>query len=845
MIIDAWGVFILDKIFCADNRRVPAACNGIQVNYCKNPLCPNFGIPVSNETQSRGRYANPLKQDGYVAKKNYIGGKKHGLPIIEYVCKYCKARFPAKSNLGIFEEASRYSSYLEPVPDPACPNKSCINHGKSILENKNLYRNKGFSTKSRSTKKYLCKSCGSHISVKVKSTKRQRIPHRNKYIFKALCNKVPLRCIADIFDFELQTIYDRIDFLYRQCKTFVAARERKLQNSLDFKRLYLSVDRQIYLVNWWHTETKKNVPIYATGCADNDSKYVFAMESNYDPEMKWNEIEEKANLLDDYSRTNVFRRFARLWLREDFQKESLINELSDKTVYDFISTGKHGDVDKDIRTRYRQASVRKDVELADNPNKYIQLPKNGMIVRLDYCLYAFFVHLKRMLPNVGKLRFFLDQESGIRAACLSAFRDEILNRTCDAFYVSINRMMTVHDRKKAAGNAKEYLINYMNNHPGLTLNKARLQVLLEQLHQMDEIGQYQDKWFDHPFPTIMEPEKKVCHLTDYGDYTNGHRAWLYNKASLMGINHFFVNVRRKQSLLERPIATPSSLNRKWYGYSPYNPAIINKILLIQRVWYNYLKKNRRTKVTPAMKLGLAKAPIDPEVIIYGRTISESPVKRRSLKTERIRTNRDFLKRPEPHSVKHIPISLQQSIDSNSEGQDSEKINQRLQTLYLDLETTGLDKKKDEIVEISIVDDAGKTILNSLVKSTVDIHPEATKTHGITKNMLAEAPTVKDLEEDIIELLTGKHVVTYPISFDMRFLTYQMRNVIAAESCCMLEFAEYYGRLHKEPWPYQWQSLKFAARFVKYEWFGPQHRALSDALACRAVWRYMMKNPIIY
>ena len=168
---------------------------------------------------------------------------------------------------------------------------------------------------------------------------------------------MPLRCIADIFDFELQTIYDRIDFLYRQCKTFVAARERKLQNSLDFKQLYLSVDRQIYLVNWWHTETKKNVPIYATGCADNDSKYVFAMESNYDPEMKWNEIEEKANLLDDYSRTNVFRRFARLWLREDFQKESLINELSDKTVYDFISTGKHGDVDKD-NIAYFQGATR-------------------------------------------------------------------------------------------------------------------------------------------------------------------------------------------------------------------------------------------------------------------------------------------------------------------------------------------------------------------------------------------------------------------------------------------------------------------------------------------------------
>ncbi len=37
---------------------------------------------------------------------------------------------------------------------------------------------------------------------------------------------------------------------------------------------------------------------------------------------------------------------------------------------------------------------------------------------------------------------------------------------------------------------KLFEYNYMNNHPGLTLNKARLQVLLEQLHQMDEIGQY-------------------------------------------------------------------------------------------------------------------------------------------------------------------------------------------------------------------------------------------------------------------------------------------------------------------------------------------------------------------
>ena len=210
----------MGKIFCTDNRRVPAACNGIQVNYCKNPLCPNFGVPVSNEVQSRGRYADPLKQDGYIVTRNYTGDKKGATPIIRYACKYCKAKFPAKSNLGIFEETTRYSSYLEPVPEPSCSNESCPNYGKSILEHKKLYRNKGFATKSRSTKKFLCKSCSTHISVKVKSTKRQRIPHRNKYILKALCNKVPLRCIADILDFEMKTVYDRIDFLYQQCLNF-------------------------------------------------------------------------------------------------------------------------------------------------------------------------------------------------------------------------------------------------------------------------------------------------------------------------------------------------------------------------------------------------------------------------------------------------------------------------------------------------------------------------------------------------------------------------------------------------------------------------------------------------
>lgn len=39
----------------------------------------------------------------------------------------------------------------------------------------------------------------------------------------------------------------------------------------------------------------------------------------------------------------------------------------------------------------------------------------------------------------------------------------------------------------------------------------------------------------------------------------------------------------------------------------------------------------------------------------------------------------------------------------------------MSTVYIDTETTGLDSYRDEILEIAIVDDNGKSLVNSLVK----------------------------------------------------------------------------------------------------------------------------------
>ena len=464
------------------------------------------------------------------------------------------------------------------------------------------------------------------------------------------------------------------------------------------------------------------------------------------------------------------------------------------------------------------------MELSEELNEYVQLPKNGMMVRTDYSLYGHFMHLRELLKGAEKIRFFMDQESGIRAACLSVFQREIWNRICDAFYVSIDKNKTRDECERAKNEAEQRLKEFCKEY-GMSQKEARLQMLTNQVRTMDSHGHWKDRWFTHPFPTVKEPGIKICHLTDFGDYDLAHRAWLYNKASLHSVNTYFANVRRKVSLLERPIATPSSLGRKWYAYSPYNPALVNKLLLIHRVHYNFVKK-RGQKVTPAMRLGLAKAPVEHEDILYSRGLSFS--RRISLAGHVKNAKDDFLKGPEPDSLKEI---WRKQFKRKPGRRKSLK---RMKTVFLDTETTGV-TLNDQVIEIAIVDEDGKPLLNSLVRPTCPVHKKAHDLHGLTHRKAAKAPSLKELEDSFIEAVKDRHVVIYNVEFDLRFLTARIRDTIEAASCCMLAFDKFRSEVTEND-TYRWFSLNEACAHLGYNWEGDWHRALPDALACRSVWQ---------
>lgn len=69
----------------AEETRIPEVVDGIQVNFCKNPRCPNFGVPASTEQQPRGAGAKERGRDAYTVR----GTLGHGSTSPCLLCSNC------------------------------------------------------------------------------------------------------------------------------------------------------------------------------------------------------------------------------------------------------------------------------------------------------------------------------------------------------------------------------------------------------------------------------------------------------------------------------------------------------------------------------------------------------------------------------------------------------------------------------------------------------------------------------------------------------------------------------------------------------------------------------------
>jgi len=585
----------------AKPTRIPVSNNDIQYNFCKNPECGNFGVkpPVTLGT-----------------KKTYsIYAGSDGAPNLK--CNICGEQPPLKSNRGIIEEIERISSYLyvaESKPIPTCPVATCENHTVPY-GTKKAYRSFGYTASG--AKRIQC-TCGATFSIP-KPTQRQRKTHYNIDIFKLLVNKVPLSRIVNILGISWEVLYNRIDFIHSQCIAFSANRENKLRD-MPIERLYLSIDRQEYEVNWTERKDKRNIVLTAMASADNTTGYVFGIHPNFDHSLDKEKIEKDASKISDDSQPKPFRKYARLWLESDYvlaRAKAKAKKAKAKAKLLTSST-----LVEDIADVYDEIQLRNDIEAFDEKTDEEKLSSYGMQVHAEYTMIAHFYFLKNLMQNVKKWRFFLDQETGIRSACFGAFKQEIEQHRAEAFYVSIEKQMTVGDKRRLKEKAKERFDEIWPTIPNPTYDKVKLEMLKEEIRAVIQIGYYKDRWVHHPLPSMSEANKQMCWLTEheFEDDENGdHVARLYNKVSLHGVDTFFEKIRRRMSMFERPIHSASNKGRTWNGYAAYNPAMVTKLLEIFRVTHNYIdtkKEKGEPATTPATRLGLARIPLDYKDILY-------------------------------------------------------------------------------------------------------------------------------------------------------------------------------------------------------------------------------------
>jgi DNA polymerase III subunit epsilon len=100
-------------------------------------------------------------------------------------------------------------------------------------------------------------------------------------------------------------------------------------------------------------------------------------------------------------------------------------------------------------------------------------------------------------------------------------------------------------------------------------------------------------------------------------------------------------------------------------------------------------------------------------------------------------------------------------------------------LFVDTETTGLDPKKERIIEIACyqTNTSGQVLekhFHHYLNPQCPISYGATKVHGITNDQLQDKPLFADIATPLLEFLRGKTLIIHNAPFDVSFIEAELK-----------------------------------------------------------------------
>ncbi len=604
--------------------RIPARFEGVQVNCCKNPDCEHYGLPETEDgmpwlsRSERTRRRLHFRYHVHAASLSVVLDNAGPW----FNCTACgEGGLPLKSNQGIVEEARRMLNL--PKVRGCCPNQACTNHQRSDPKAYRKFGYQGGYQGRRGNPRRQCKACETVFVLPGEAADhrvRQMGPE-DVLMLKLLVGKMPLRRIRYTLKMSPITFYQRLERYAERFRALTREREARLPEIVkEGPALEIGVDRQDYTLNWKSCADRRNMHLLAVGSAENRTGYVFGLHPAFDPDADAAAIERAAQAAGDYRQGECYRQHARYWLAPDYPLRTLYNELrAAKRRREAGAAARQS-----IWQRYQEALDRLDIEEGEHPDA-VPPPGGGMQVHSSYTLYGHFLHLKHLLGNAPEVGFYLDQDSGMRAACLSIWADRIKEGRAHAFYLRYNKNLTV-DQKKARTQGRISAKMKQRPQDWQRLREAMQQAIRDGVPK----GPWKDRWVCHPHTSMFEPEKELAALTPIPGRNEDEQADRHLSASLHGVSRFFMQVRRMLSLFERPHVTgnqnPQNQRYVYSAYAPYSPTVAIQMLDIFRGYYDYCKPGT-DGATPAMRLGLADHVLGVEEVL-GAEVPEPPVRRR-------------------------------------------------------------------------------------------------------------------------------------------------------------------------------------------------------------------------
>lgn len=150
--------------------------------------------------------------------------------------------------------------------------------------------------------------------------------------------------------------------------------------------------------------------------------------------------------------------------------------------------------------------------------------------------------------------------------------------------------------------------------------------------------------------------------------------------------------------------------------------------------------------------------------------------------------------------------------------------------FFDLETTGINVGIDRVVEISVVKvlPNNKTeIYTKRINPTIPIPPRSTEIHGITDEMVKDAPTFKDIAKELNQFFGNSDLAGYNSNkFDIPLLVEEFLRADVDFDLKGRKFVDVQNIFHKmEP-----RTLHAAYRFYCQKDLINNHSAEADAMA---------------